>query len=47
MKTAYVKRADIYNLFEANGTARLHVADIDVLPIKEINKISERIIGRA
>lgn len=47
MKTAYVKRTDIYNLFEANGTARLHVADIDVLPIKEINEISERIIGRA
>lgn len=47
MKTAYVKRADIYNLFEANGTARLHVADIDVLPIKEINEISERMIGRA
>lgn len=47
MKAAYVKRADIYNLFEANGTARLHVADIDVLPIKEINEISERMIGRA
>ena len=27
----YIKRDDVYALFEQNGTARLHVADIDVI----------------
>ena len=47
MKTAYVKRSDVYNLFDVHGVGFLHVSDIDVLPIKEINEISERMIGKA
>ena len=27
----YIKRSDVYALFEQNGIARLHVADIDVI----------------
>ena len=27
----YIKRDDVYALFEQNGTAHLHVADIDVI----------------
>ena len=27
----YIKRDDVYALFEQNGTARLHVADIDAI----------------
>ena len=47
MKTAYVKRSDIYNLFDVCGIARIHVGDIDILPTVEINDISESMIERA
>lgn len=32
----YVNRDDIYNLFGRNGTAHLHVADIDQLPVANV-----------
>ena len=31
-----IKRGDVYKLFSANGTAHLHVADIDVIPVVDI-----------
>lgn len=35
----YIKRDDVYNLFEQNGTAHLHVADIDMIQDAEVVEV--------
>lgn len=35
----YIKRDDVYNLFEQNGTAHLHVADIDMIQDAEVAEV--------
>ena len=37
---AYVNRSDIYKLFdESNGVIRLHVVDVDMLPIADVVEV--------
>ena len=35
----YIKRDDVYNLFEQNGTAHLYVADIDMIQDAEVVEV--------
>ena len=37
---AYVNKSDIYKLFdESNGVIRLHIADVDMLPIADVQEV--------
>ena len=37
---AYVNKSDIYKLFdESNGVIKLHIADVDMLPIADVEEV--------